>query len=231
MAKIGLIGGMSWESTATYYQAINRHVRELRGGLHSAELVLESLDFSRIEPLQRRGAWQECASILSDAAVRLEAAGAEAVLLCTNTMHKVADEIEASISIPFLHIADVTAEEVLRRGASCVGLLGTRFTMEEAFYRERLRERFGLQVVCPCSEDQAIVHSIIYDELCVGEVLHASRQEYVRIIERLQDEGAEAVLLACTEIGLLVTQADTKVALIDTTIVHAQAAARFSVES
>ena len=225
MKTIGLIGGMSWESTVPYYRQINETIKARLGGLHSARLVLYSVDFHEIEALQRAGDWEGAGGILADAAKSLEAAGADFLVVCTNTMHKVAPVIEASVSIPLLHIADATAGEILQAGHSVVGLIGTRFTMEQAFYRDRLSERHGLQVVVPDAEDRAIIHSIIYDELCLGIVRPESRLEYRRIMNKLADQGAQAIILGCTEITLLVGAEDSALPLFDTTAIHARAAA------
>jgi aspartate racemase len=222
---IGLIGGMSWESTVLYYRQINETVKHRLGGLHSAKIVLYSVDFHDIERLQQAGDWQAAGAMLAEAARSLEAAGSDFLVLCTNTMHNVASSIEAAVTIPLLHIADPTAGEIKRAGHSTVGLLGTRFTMEQPFYRHRLSERHALQVIVPTAEDQHIVHRIIYEELCLGVVLPASRSEYRRIMERLAAQGAEAIILGCTEISLLVSQKDSPVSLFDTTVIHARAAA------
>ncbi len=224
MKTIGLIGGMSWESTADYYREINQGVARALGGLHSAQLVMYSVDFEPIEKLQHAGDWDGAARLLADAAVRLQAAGADFLVLCTNTMHKVADDITASVDIPLLHIADATAKELAAHGVTTVGLLGTAFTMEQSFYRGRLESRFGLKVAVPEASDRKIVHDIIYDELCLGQVHAASRTEYLRIINGLAAQGAQAVILGCTEIGLLVSQQDTDVPLFDTTRIHARLA-------
>lgn len=229
MKTIGLLGGMSWESTALYYREINEAVKERLGGLHSARLVLVSLDFHEVERLQHAGDWEAAGRMLAGAARSLEAAGADFVVLCTNTMHKVADAIEAAVRIPLLHIADPTAEEIRRAGLSRVGLLGTRFTMEQEFYKERLRIRHGIDVLVPGEADRAIVHRVIYDELCVGRVVDASRAEYRRIIAELVAGGAEAVILGCTEITMLVGPSDSPVPVFDTTALHASAAASLAV--
>ncbi|MBK9675842.1 MAG: aspartate/glutamate racemase family protein [Betaproteobacteria bacterium] len=225
MKVIGLIGGMSWESTVPYYRQINETVRERLGGLHSARLVLYSVDFHDIERLQHAGDWQAAGALLAGAARALQAAGASFLVLCTNTMHNVAPAIEAAVAIPLLHIADPTAAEIKRAGHSTVGLLGTRFTMEQAFYRDRLSERHGLQVVVPGPEDRETVHRIIYQELCLGVVTAESRGAYRRILAKLAAQGAQAIILGCTEISLLVTQQDSAVPLFDTTAIHARAAA------
>lgn len=225
MKTIGLIGGMSWESTVPYYRQINETVRERLGGLHSARLVLYSVDFHDIERLQHAGDWQAAGALLAGAARALQAAGASFLVLCTNTMHNVAPAIEAAVTIPLLHIADPTAAEIKRTGHSTVGVLGTRFTMEQAFYRDRLSERHGLRVVVPGPEDRETVHRIIYQELCLGVVTAESRGAYRRILAKLAAQGAQAIILGCTEISLLVTQQDSAVPLFDTTALHARAAA------
>lgn len=225
MKTIGLLGGMSWESTLPYYRHINEAVRERLGGLHSARLVLYSLDFHEIEALQRQGDWAAAGTLLADAARRLESAGADFLLLCTNTMHKVADAIEAASALPLLHIADPTAAAIQAAGLQRVGLLGTRFTMEQPFYRQRLEDRHGIQVLVPDEPDRAEVHRVIYEELCRGVVSEVSRQAYRQVISRLVARGAQAVILGCTEIGLLVRADDAEVPLFDTCVLHAQAAA------
>ena len=225
MKTIGLIGGMSWESTIPYYRLINETVRERLGGLHSAKVVVYSVDFHDIERLQHAGDWEASGEILAGAARSLAAAGAEFLVLCTNTMHRVAPAIATAAAIPLLHIADPTATAMRRAGYSTVGLLGTRFTMEEAFYRERLSERHGLRVLVPGPEDREIVHRVIYDELCQGVVTAESRGEYRRIMASLASQGAEAIVLGCTEISLLVSPQDSVVPLFDTTALHARAAA------
>lgn len=226
MKTIGLIGGMSWESTATYYQLINQGIKESLGGLHSAKLILVSFDFAEVEALQSIGDWQSAAQLLIRASHALEAAGADAVMICTNTMHKVSQEIETHISIPLLHIADATAAALIQDSVHKVGLLGTAFTMEQTFYSSRIQAH-GIDVVTPNDDDRVLVHKVIYQELCLGRVIDASKQAYINVINSLADCGAEAIVLACTEIGLLVQQADTRVALYDTTEIHAQAAVKF----
>lgn len=221
MKTIGLLGGMSWESTRDYYTAINQGVKERLGGLHSAQLVLYSVDFDPIEKLQHQGDWVGTAAILCQAARNIEAAGADFLLICTNTMHKVAPEIEAAIQIPLVHLADATAESLLESGIKKVGLLGTAFTMEQDFYKGRLQQKFGLDVLVPNANDRALVHQVIYQELCLGQIHEASRKEYLRIISQLAEQGAEAVILGCTEIAMLVNQKDTDVPLFDTTTIHA----------
>ncbi|QSX31907.1 aspartate/glutamate racemase family protein [Shewanella cyperi] len=229
MKTIGLLGGMSWESTQGYYRAINQGVRQALGGLHSAQIALYSVDFEPIEKLQHAGDWQETARLLADAAKRVEVAGADCLLICTNTMHKVAPEIEQAIDIPLLHIADATAEVLLKQGINKVGLLGTAFTMEQKFYKGRLSERFGLEVLVPDAADRKRVHEVIYRELCLGVIRPDSKAAYLRIIASLAEAGAEAVILGCTEIGLLVEQADTEIRLFDTTAIHAAKAVEFAV--
>jgi aspartate racemase len=221
---IGLIGGMSWESTVPYYRTINERVRERRGGLHSARVALYSVDFADVEPLQREDRWDESGELLARAGRAVEAAGAELLVLCTNTMHKVAPAIEAAVSIPLLHIADPTAEAAKAAGVGTIALLGTRFTMEQEFYRERLEKRHGLTVLVPPAEDRETVHRVIYEELCRGVVREESRKRYRELIERLAARGAEGVILGCTEIGLLVSPSDAPVPLFDTAGLHAEAA-------
>ncbi|MGB0835206.1 MAG: aspartate/glutamate racemase family protein [Psychrobium sp.] len=224
MKTIGLIGGMSWESTTSYYQALNQGIKNELGGLHSAKIALYSVDFAEIERLQHRGEWDKTAEILCAAAQAVEAAGADFILICTNTMHKVATKIAHSVSIPLLHIADATALKLKEDGISKVGLLGTKFTMEQDFYKGRLRDQFAIDVVTPNKEDRETIHRIIYQELCVGKINESSRQAYVEIIEKLYRQGAQAVILGCTEIALLVGNNDTDVPLYDTTVIHAQKA-------
>lgn len=221
MKTIGLLGGMSWESTASYYQALNQGVKSELGGLHSARICLYSVDFAEIESLQHQGQWQKTAEILTDAAQKVEAGGADFLLICTNTMHKVANEIDAGIAIPILHIADATAEALLADGCNKVGLLGTGFTMREDFYKQRLQDKFGIEVLVPEEAEQQQIHNIIYEELCRGEIREDSRQVYLDVIDRLEQQGAQAVILGCTEIALLVQQEHTQVSLYDTTALHA----------
>jgi len=230
MKTIGLLGGMSWESTVTYYRMINEGIKARLGGLHSAKLCLYSVDFDEIEKLQHLGDWDSTAEILSRAASGLEAAGAEFLIICTNTMHKVATQIEQSINIPLLHIADATAEKVISKGIKSVGLLGTKFTMEQEFYKGRLETGYGLKVYIPDRSDREIVHDIIYNELCLGKIEEGSRDQYLRIIGKLATEGAEAVILGCTEIALLVDQDQTPVPLFDTTRLHAESAVALALE-
>ena len=230
MKTLGLIGGMSWESTIPYYRIINETVRERLGGLHSARLLLYSVDFHDIERLQQAGAWDEAGRILADAALALEAAGAEGLALCTNTMHKVAAAIEAAVAILLLHIADPTAAAVKQAGIHTVGLLGTRFTMEQDFYRGRLAERHGLVVLIPDPADREIVHRVIYEELCQGDIRAESRAQYRAIMQRLVEAGAEGIILGCTEIALLVEPDDAPVPLFDTTDLHARSVARWALD-
>ena len=228
MRTVGLIGGMSWESSLTYYQRINTLVKERLGGLHSARLVLYSVDFQVIETLQRGGRWDEAGQQLADAGRALRAAGAECLLICTNTMHKVAETVESSAGLPLLHIADTTGDAIRAAGLGRIGLLGTRFTMEEAFYRERLRERHGIDVITPEEADRARVHAIIYEELCLGRLLDTSRAELLAIVDRLAAQGAQGVVLGCTELPLLVQPAQCALPLFDTTELHARAAVEFA---
>lgn len=225
MKTIGLIGGMSWESTIPYYRQINETIKHRLGGLHSAKIILYSVDFHEIEKLQHAGDWEAAGARLAEAARALQAAGADFLVLCTNTMHKVASSIEAAVRIPLFHIADPTAAEIKRVGHSIVGLLGTRFTMEQAFYRDRLRERHGLRVIVPDPQDRTTIHRIIYEELCLGIVTAKSRSAYRTIMQSLAAQGVQAIILGCTEISLLVNQQDSAVPLFDTTAIHARAAA------
>ena len=227
MKTLGLIGGMSWESTATYYRLLNEHAKAALGGLHSARLVLVSVDFAEVEALQACGDWDAAGALLARACRQLEAAGADAVVLCTNTMHKVAPAMQAATDLPFLHIGDATAAAIRAAGLDCVGLLGTRFTMEQDFYRARLEAR-GIRVLVPEADDRATVHRIIYDELCLGDIRPASRTAYLDIINRLAAAGARGVVLGCTEIPLLVSTGDTALPLFDTTALHARFAADFA---
>lgn len=227
MKTLGLIGGMSWESTQTYYRLINQKVRDELGGLHSAKIVLYSVDFAEIEALQHKGDWQATAEILGSVGRSVESAGADVLVLCTNTMHKVASEIEQAVSIPLLHIADATANVLEQDGITCVGLLGTRFTMEQTFYIGRLEQR-GIQVVVPDESQRERIHSVIYDELCRGVVNPDSKTDYLDVIASLTERGAQGVILGCTEIGLLVQAADTEVRLYDTTEIHAEQAVQLA---
>ena len=223
MKRIGLLGGMSWQSSALYYALINEFVAERLGGFHSADCVMASVDFATIEAMQVEGRWDDAGAALATEARALEAAGAEMIVLCTNTMHKVADQIQAAVRIPILHLGDVTAAAVLATGIDTVGLLGTRFTMEESFYVDRMRSH-GLEVVVPEAEDRALVNRVIYEELVAGSVLDESRAEYVRIIDNLRSRGAQGVILGCTEIELLIGPGDTTLPVFPTTRIHAEAA-------
>ena len=228
MKTIGLIGGMSWESTVSYYQLINETIKEKLGGLHSAKILLYSVDFAEIERYQASGDWDKSAEVLSQIAQNLEQAGADFIVICTNTMHKVAPQIQKTISIPILHIAQATADTLLENGIKKVGLLGTKYTMTQEFYKEKLLEA-GLEVVIPDQAGVEEVNRIIYDELCLGQIKESSKQAYLAIIDDLKNAGAEAVILGCTEIGLLVKQEDTDMSLFDTTEIHALRAAEFAV--
>jgi aspartate racemase len=225
---IGLIGGMSWESSAAYYRIINEAVHDRLGGVHSAKSVMVSVDFAEIEALQRQGRWSEATQAMVEAAQSVERGGADFVVICTNTMHKMADDVQKAIHVPLLHIADAAAEPIKARGLRKVGLLGTKFTMEEEFYRGWLAQRHGLQVLIPDAEDRAIVHRVIYEELVVGEINPTSQAQYRRIIAGLVRQGAEGIVLGCTEIGLLVKEADSPVPLFDTTRIHALAAVEYA---
>ncbi|EKO3491970.1 aspartate/glutamate racemase family protein [Vibrio fluvialis] len=228
MKTIGMIGGMSWESTLSYYKAINEGVKAELGGLNSAQICLYSVNFEPIEKLQHEGKWDETAQLLAQAAKSVEAGGADFLLICTNTMHKVAPEIEAQISIPILHIADATAKQLQQDGIKRVGLLGTRFTMEQEFYKGRLQQQFGIDVLIPDAEQRQQVHRVIYEELCLGTIRPESRAQYVEIVEDLHRRGAQAVILGCTEIALLIQQHDTDVPLYDTTKIHAEQAVQLA---
>ena len=230
MKTIGLIGGMSWESTVPYYQVINRVVGRRLGGLHSAKVALYSVDFDEIEHLQHAGKWEESGEILADAARAVRRAGADFLVLCTNTMHKVAPQIEAAVDIPLLHIADATAGRVKAAGIERVGLLGTRFTMEEDFYRGRLESRHGLSVLTPPADERRLVHQVIYGELCLGKVRHESRGGFQVVAGGLVARGAQGVILGCTEIGLLLRSEDAPVPLFDTATIHAEAAAESALD-
>ncbi len=225
MRTLGLIGGMSWESTVPYYQHINQTVKAQLGGLHSAKIILYSVDFADIEHLQATDQWDAAGAMLADVAQKLERAGANALVLCTNTMHKVADAMSQAVSIPLLHITDPTAQAVKDAGLNKVGLLGTRFTMEQDFYRGRLQDQHGLTVLTPPPADRELVHQIIYQELCLGQVKDSSRQAYLRVIGDLQQQGAQAIILGCTEIAMLVQPQHCALPLFDTTALHAHSAA------
>jgi aspartate racemase len=231
MKTIGMIGGMSWESSMEYYRIVNEAIKERLGDLHSAKSLMVSVDFAEIEVLQREGRWEEATRAMIEAAQSVEAGGADFLIICTNTMHKMAEEVQRNIGIPLLHIADATAEVIQARGVRRVGLLGTRFTMEENFYRGRLVELHNLEVIIPEQADREIVHRIIYAELVLGRIEPASKAEYLRIITDLAKAGAEGIILGCTEIGMLVSQADSRLPLFDTTRIHAQAAVQFALQA
>ena len=224
MKTIGLLGGMSWESSSIYYRWINEGIKRRLGGLHSAQIVMVSLDFQEIEDLQHTNKWSESGELLSRAARQVEAAGADFLLICTNTMHKVATQIEEAISIPLIHIADATAEEIKGKGIGTVGLLGTKFTMEQDFYAGRLNDKHGLHVITPSEEDREVVHQIIYKELVLGTVREDSRQKFITIMNKMSEQGAEGIIEGCTEIVMLVQQEHTAIPLFDTTAIHAQKA-------
>ena len=228
MKTIGMIGGMSWESSIEYYRIVNEEIKKALGELHSAKSVMYSVDFAEIEMMQREGHWAEATQTMIDAACHVEAGGADFLIICTNTMHKMADEVQKSLGIPLLHIADATGEVVKAQGLRKVGLLGTKFTMEEDFYRGRLVQKHGLSVIIPDAADREIIHKVIYGELVLGRINPASKAEYVRIIENLVRQGAEGIILGCTEIGLLVKDEDSRVPLFDTTRIHALAAVKFA---
>jgi len=230
MRTIGLIGGMSWESSLEYYRIVNETVKARLGGLHSAKCALISVEFAEIEAMQKEGRWTEAGDLLVAAAQSLENAGADFVVLCTNTMHKLADQIEAGVSIPFLHIADATAEVIRAAGIKRVGLLGTRFTMEQDFYKGRLIEKHGLRVLVPGAQGREIVHRVIYEELVLGKIRPESREQYRQIMNELAQAGAQGIILGCTEIGLLVKPEDSSLPLFDTTLIHAQAAVDYALK-
>lgn len=229
MKRIGLLGGMSWESTVTYYQMINEAVKRRLGGLHSAELVLYSVDFAEIEKCQAEGDWERSGEILSEAAAALERAGAEMILICTNTMHKVAPQIQANIQVPLVHIAEATADELNRRGIRRAALLGTKYTMTQDFYKAKLVEA-GIEVLVPDEADMETVNGVIYQELCLGEIRAESKEKFLAIIRRLESQGAEGVILGCTEIGLLVKQEDVELPVFDTTLIHGEKAVEMALE-
>ena len=224
MKTIGLIGGMSWESSLEYYRIINEKVKKELGGLHSAKSILYSVDFENIKVLQHEGKWDELTNIMIDAAKSLEKAGANMVVICTNTMHKMANEVQDNINLPLIHIADATAQSIKKQNLKKIGLLGTKFTMEQEFYKGRLSEKHDLDVVIPNDKDRELVHKIIYNELCLGNIKDASKKEYIRIIDNLVQNGAEGIILGCTEIPLLIKQEDVSVPIFDTTTIHAESA-------
>jgi aspartate racemase len=230
MRRIGLIGGMSWESSAEYYRIINETIHAKLGGVHSAEISMYSFDFDEIETMQRENRWDEAAARLADVANCLERGQAECIVICTNTMHRLADAVQAEIKIPVLHIADCTAEKVIEKGIQTVGLLGTKYTMEEDFYRGRLESEHDLKVLIPDTADRQIVHDVIYNELVVGEIKPESKGEYIRIMKKLVEQGAAGIILGCTEIGLLVKQEDCAVPVFDTAVIHAVYAAEWALD-
>ncbi len=229
MKTIGLIGGMSWESTVTYYKIINETIKERLGGLHSAKILLYSVDFAEIEECQSNGEWDRSADILATAAYNLQKAGADYIIICTNTMHKVVPQIEKRIQTPIIHIADATADQLEQSKIKRVALLGTKYTMTQDFYKDRI-ERRGIQVLVPEEKEIEVVNHIIYDELCLGIILEESKKQYLHIINQLKEKGAEAVILGCTEIGLLVSQEDTELPVFDTTLIHGRVAALKALE-
>ena len=230
MKTIGLIGGLSWESSAVYYRIINELVRDKLGGTHSAKIIMYSVDFSEFEQLQHQGDWDKLTELMIDAGTRLKNGGAEFIVICTNTMHKTAEAVENQVGIPLLHIADAAATEVKKMGLQKVALLGTRFTMEQDFYKARLQEKHGIEVVIPDRGEREVIHSVIYNELVLGKVLDSSREAFVKIIGRMNDIGAEGVVLGCTEIPLLISQKDSAIPIFDTTRLHALAAVEFSLK-
>ena len=229
MKTIGLIGGMSWESTVTYYKIINKTVKEKLGGLHSAKCILYSVDFHEIEECQANGNWKKSGEILGEAANNLEKAGADFIVICTNTMHKVINQIKEKISIPILHIAEMTAEKILEKGLENIALLGTKYTMEQDFYKSKLIEK-GINVIIPDKNDIEIINKVIYDELCLGTINSNSKKKFLEIVDKLRNKGAEGIILGCTEIGLLIKNEDTDVPLFDTAIIHAEQAAIYSIK-
>ena len=229
LKTIGLIGGMSWESTVTYYKIINETVKEKLGGLHSAKCILYSIDFQEIEECQANGNWEKSGEILGEAAYNLEKAGADFIVICTNTMHKVVNQIKEKISIPILHIAEMTAEKILEKGLKNIALLGTKYTMEQDFYKSKLIEK-GINVIIPDKNDIEIINEVIYDELCLGTINSDSKKKFLEIVDKLRNKGAEGIILGCTEIGLLIKNADTDVPLFDTAIIHAEQAAIYSIK-
>lgn len=229
LKTIGLIGGMSWESTVTYYKIINETVKEKLGGLHSAKCILYSVDFQEIEECQVNGNWEKSGEILGEAAYNLEKAGADFIVICTNTMHKVVNQIKEKISIPILHIAEMTAEKILEKGLKNIALLGTKYTMEQDFYKSKLIEK-GINVIIPDKNDIEIINEVIYDELCLGTINSNSKKKFLEIVDKLRSKGAEGIILGCTEIGLLIKNADTDVPLFDTAIIHAEQAAIYSIK-
>ena len=229
LKTIGLIGGMSWESTVTYYKIINETVKEKLGGLHSAKCILYSVDFQEIEECQANGNWEKSGEILGEAANNLEKAGVDFIVICTNTMHKVVNQIKEKISIPILHIAEMTAEKILEKGLKNIALLGTKYTMEQDFYKSKLIEK-GINVIIPDKNDIETINEVIYDELCLGTINFNSKKKFLEIVDKLRSKGAEGIILGCTEIGLLIKNEDTDVPLFDTAVIHAEEAAIYSVK-
>ena len=229
LKTIGLIGGMSWESTVTYYKIINETVKEKLGGLHSAKCILYSVDFQEIEECQANGNWEKSGEILGEAAYNLEKAGTDFIVICTNTMHKVVNQIKEKISIPILHIAEMTAEKILEKGLKNIALLGTKYTMEQDFYKSKLIEK-GINVIIPDKNDIETINEVIYDELCLGTINFNSKKKFLEIVDKLRSKGAEGIILGCTEIGLLIKNEDTDVPLFDTAIIHAEQAAMYSIK-
>jgi len=230
MKTIGLIGGLSWESSIEYYRIINETVKDKLGGLHSAKIMMYSFDFEEIKEMQHQGKWDEAAQAMIPAAKRLEKAEADCVVICSNTMHKMAEAVQDAIGIPLLHIADATAEKIKSQGLKTVGLLATKFTMEEEFYQGRLIEKHGLEVIIPKREERLIVHKIIYEELCLGRILHSSKEQYKKIIDNLVERGAGGIILGCTEITLLIKEEDCQFPVFDTTLIHAQSAVEYALQ-
>ena len=229
LKTIGLIGGMSWESTVTYYKIINETIKEKLGGLHSAKCILYSVDFQEIEECQANGNWEKSGEILGEAAYNLEKAGADFIVICTNTMHKVINQIKEKISVPILHIAEMTAEKILEKGLKNIALLGTKYTMEQDFYKSKLIEK-GINVIIPDKNDIEIINEVIYDELCLGTINFNSKKKFLEIVDKLRSKGAEGIILGCTEIGLLIKNEDTDIPLFDTAIIHAEQAAIYSIK-
>ncbi len=230
MKTVGMIGGMSWESSLEYYRIMNQAVKEKLGGFHSVQCILYSVDFDDVEKLQRRGDWESLTRLMIEAAQRVKKAGADFLVICTNTMHKMADEVQRSIQIPLLHIVDVTGAAVKANGQSQVGLLGTKFTMEQDFYKGRLKEIHGIDVLVPEDKERQVIHDILYNELCLGEIKEISREKFQSIIQNLVKRGVQGVILGCTEIPLIVRQEDYKIPLYDTTALHAKAAVDFALQ-
>jgi aspartate racemase len=228
MKTIGLIGGMSWESSSVYYNIINETVKERLGGLHSAKCILYSVDFEEIASLQHQGKWEELTKLMINFAQQLERAGADFIVICTNTMHKMAEEVQDNIHIPLLHIADATAEKIIEQGLGKPGLLGTKFTMEEDFYKQRLKKKYSINVIIPSYADREIIDSVIYNELCLGKIKQSSKEKFREIITKLVSIGADGLILGCTEIPLLISQEDVEVPLFDTTAIHSKAAVAFA---